>query len=427
MIRDALLVFGLLLSTATQLRISGLPLGPGETCLALWFGLGLALRIRDLSLIPNTALMRLISFWLVIAAAECVGMMMGFAVELFFDTESIIHDLTAYTLLVGVGCMAALDLADDYRRRRVVWLFASFGAALFIVLLANGMGLFSFSMVEPWYFNRLKGWSKDPNQLGFVASALTILAIFLAETARKALEVICSLCCAILAFSIGLLTRSDTYVACILSASVVFIIVKSWRALQNRESCLTVGAAFIWLMIASLPLTVLAAAPFVPAAIKAVDEYSEAVYDEDGQGETRLELWSEAISKGVESSLLGFGPGAHLTNKSYKEPPPHKFEAHNAPLQLLTQGGVLASLAFLWLCLSAVYNSWRAHLPAITAMACTLFVFSLTHYVVRHPVFWFCIVICLLEVERAKRTDHKERRSRVVMLRSPINSTGVLS
>ena len=43
---DALLALGLLLTTASQLRLSGLPVGPGELCLTAWLLLMLG---RELS------------------------------------------------------------------------------------------------------------------------------------------------------------------------------------------------------------------------------------------------------------------------------------------------------------------------------------------------------------------------------------------
>jgi hypothetical protein len=39
--RDALMAVGLLLTTATQLRLPGSPLGPGEVCLVIWIALTL--------------------------------------------------------------------------------------------------------------------------------------------------------------------------------------------------------------------------------------------------------------------------------------------------------------------------------------------------------------------------------------------------
>ena len=39
MMTNALLAFGIVLTTATQLRLPGVPLGVGEICLVLWLGL----------------------------------------------------------------------------------------------------------------------------------------------------------------------------------------------------------------------------------------------------------------------------------------------------------------------------------------------------------------------------------------------------
>src|SRR5690606_14715403 len=121
----------------------------------------------------------------------------------------------------------------------------------------------------------------------------------------------------------------------------------------------------------------------------------------DGQGDTRLHLWQEAIERGLYSGFIGLGPGPQLTSKSYKRPPPDKFEAHNTPLDLFSQGGLLAIGAFFWLCLSTFRDAWRARLPGMAALVCGFATFSMFHFVVRHPFFWFGVVICLLESARA--------------------------
>ena len=112
---------------------------------------------------------------------------------------------------------------------------------------------------------------------------------------------------------------------------------------------------------------------------------------------------AEAIHKGLESKLLGFGPGPHLTSKSYKRPPPDKFEAHNTTLDLFTQGGIVAGLLFVSLCAFAFTKAWRAALPALAALAFGFAVFSMFHFVIRHPIFWFGAVLCLLEAAHAPR------------------------
>jgi hypothetical protein len=76
-----------------------------------------------------------------------------------------------------------------------------------------------------------------------------------------------------------------------------------------------------------------------------VEVKSEALYNEDNQGDARFHLWAEAFDKGMGAAMLGLGPGPHLTKKAWKRSPPYKFESHNTPLELFTQGGLLALLA----------------------------------------------------------------------------------
>ena len=174
MILDSLLALGLLLSTATQLRFGDTPFGPGEMCLAIWLGLFLCLQARRPAPASNAALTRVVTFWLILIVAESVGAIVGFATELFFDTTHIIHDVIAYFFLFGLACAMALELASEHRRRRVTWLIVS--ARRCVSVLAGGSRIRLDRLpiaVDPWFFDRLRGWSHDPNQLGFAAALLT--------------------------------------------------------------------------------------------------------------------------------------------------------------------------------------------------------------------------------------------------------------
>jgi O-antigen ligase len=170
----------------------------------------------------------------------------------------------------------------------------------------------------------------------------------------------------------------------------------------------TLRGAAVVLGVMALPLMVVAAVPFWSAATAEVEERSAEVYADDNQGETRLNLWREAVEKGIESGLAGYGPGPHLTSKSYKRPPPDKFEAHNTSLDLFTQGGLVALLAFVWLAASTLVTGWRARLPALVALTAGIAVFSMFHFVVRHPIFWFGIVLCLLESARTPASRDRD-------------------
>ena len=124
MVLDVLLTLGLLLSTASQLRPVGAPVGPGEICLAVWVLLMLFREVGRLGPTLTPPLSRLLIFWLVFAVAQCVGTMAAFAIGDRHDSSLFMHDVLAYPLLAAVSC---LSVAGS-RLHRVAWLLATLGA-----------------------------------------------------------------------------------------------------------------------------------------------------------------------------------------------------------------------------------------------------------------------------------------------------------
>jgi hypothetical protein len=379
MIMDSLLAFGLLLSTATQLRFGETPFGPGELCLVIWLVLFLCRQAGRPAPASNAALTRVVTFWLILIVAESIGAIVGFATDLFVDTVHMIHDVIAYFFLFGVACTMAIELASEPRRRRVTWLIVLLGAA-------------SLS-----FWTRLKGWSQDANQLGLVAALLTVISIHLADTATALVKMVAAAACAALAFFVGVLTQSDSFTIGILAAGAVFLAIKCSLWLATFKRGLTFRAALISLALLGLPVLAVDAIPLAPAVADRVEAKSEALYNEDNQGDARFHLWAEAYDKGMGAAMLGLGPGPHLTKKAWKHSPPYKFESHNTPLELFTQGGLLAFLAIAWLYTSLLLATTRARLPALAALSCAVVVFSMFHFIIRHPIFWFGVALCLLE------------------------------
>jgi O-antigen ligase len=115
--------------------------------------------------------------------------------------------------------------------------------------------------------------------------------------------------------------------------------------------------------------------------------------------------------------MLGLGPGPHLTEKAWKQSPPYKFEAHNTPLDLVVQGGLLALLAIGSLYASLLVATTRARLPALAALSSAFVVFSMFHFIIRHPIFWFGVVLCLLEAAAVLKTSFGGEHPDVARLR----------
>jgi hypothetical protein len=413
MVLDSLLAFGLILATATQLRFGDTPFGPGEICLFIWIGIILCRQAWRPELASNPALTHVAIFWLILIVAESVGAIVGFATERFFDTANIIHDVIAYCFLLGVACTMAIELAGAHRLRRVTWLVVLFGVTSLGLQVAHAYGVVRLPLpVEPWiYVTRLRGWSSDPNQLGLVAALLTVISLHLADTATARVKVVAAVVCAVVIFPVGVLSLSDSFTVGMLAAGTAFLAVKSSVWLATFKRGLTFRAASVSLALVGLPVLGVGAIPLVPVAVDRVEAKADALYNEDNQGDARFHLWAEAYDKGMGAAMLGLGPGPHLTKKVWKESPPHKFESHNTPLELFVQGGLLALLAIALLYASLLHATVRARLPGLVALSWAVIVFSMFHFIIRHPIFWFAVILCFLEAASVSKLSFGEKRA----------------
>lgn len=415
MIRDALLALGLLLSTAAQLRVPGMPvaeIGPGEIFLGIWILLSLGYEAGRLGPPSTPALSRLLLFWLVFALAQSIGLGIGLATEEFRDTESCLHDMLAYLLVAAVSCLVVVLPDTERRLQRIAWMTVAAGAICLVLLLAAGLGTVRIPGIEPWWngWNRFRGWSDNPNQFGLLCSALVILAAHLAETAARPRERLAALLCAVPALVAGLLTKSDSFVLVVLIAGPMFFAIKLWIWLASVERGLSMRAAFASVLVLAIPGFLVAAAPFAPAAFEHAQKFAVETMEKNDQAENRFKLWSEAIEIGVGAGMMGLGPGPHLVNKQWKRPPPDKFEAHFVVLDLFLQGGILASLSYLWLVATTFLVACRGRLVALTTLISTLFVFSMFHFFIfRHPIFWFSVALCLAAGQGARTLERRMR------------------
>ncbi len=130
--------------------------------------------------------------------------------------------------------------------------------------------------------------------------------------------------------------------------------------------------------------------------------------------ELRFALWGQAIRRGVESGMLGLGPGPHLeippsiiasrqldtVHPEFVEHPKPSFvpnfEAHNTMLDLFTQGGLLIILSFIWLVASAFRSAYRTGQAGLPTLLCSLCIYAIATFLLRHPIFWFVIAVCLV-------------------------------
>jgi hypothetical protein len=421
--RDLLLVIGLLLSTASQLRPAGAPVGPGEVCLVAWIVLmfGEALQPAN-RLTPATS--RLVIFWLLFGMAQSIGTLNALAIADVHDTSLFMHDVFAYPLLAVISIFSVSGPDASSRLHRAAWLLVSLGSAILAAQVAQAWELIGFGAIDPWYWDRMRGWSENPNQLAFLCAVLWLLSLHLADVAASTSARLAAIATAILPIYVGRLTKSDTFSLTLVAAGPIFAALKlrTWLLGQPRFNF---RAAIALVAALALPLLLASALPFA-YSIAANAETLVQDMTKGNQRETentariRFEAWRVAFDRGLESGMLGLGPGPHLpipdTIRAGREDPTGQpkyvehplvngtpnFEAHSTPLDLFTQGGLLAVFALAWLFGGAFLLTSTARLDGLTTLLCALTIFTVFHLLVRHPVFWFAIAMCLATPKTGK-------------------------
>lgn len=417
--RDMLLALGLLLSVATQFRPAGSPIGPGEVCLLMWLLLMLGREAVRLGPPLTSALSRLLIFWALFVVALSIGTMTAFAIHDSHDPDLFLHDAMVYPLVAAVSCFSVFGSDAGPRLRRVAWLLAAFGTVSLALQLAGAWGLVGGPQSDPWYWNRFRGWSQNPEQLALLCAALGLLTLHLAETAARPGERIAAVTSAILPIYVGRLTKTDAFTLVLVVAGPIFVALKFRTWLLSTERSMTFRFAAAWLAVLALPLVLASAVPLAPSIAAQTAVLAKAMSKDNGkstgqEAELRLALWSEALSRGTESGMLGLGPGPHLQiprslvaarlielnqPKEIYHPEANgtpNYEAHNTVLDLFTQGGLLAVLSFLWLAGTTLFNTYKAGLAGLTTLLCGLLLYAMFALMIRHPIFWFAIALCLV-------------------------------
>lgn len=403
MMLDLLLALALVLASATQLRLADLPLGAGELCIVLWIGLSIGHLILKGINAQTGALLGLLGFWGTFAFALSVGALIGFMLEPQVAISDAYHDASAYLLMAIMTCSAVAMRDANTHMRRTAWLYILFSSVSLLVQIAAGWDAIQLPSVEPWYFDRFRGWSANPNQLALNCCIMTLLALHLAANSAGYMRAL-GLLGAVAPLVAGRLSKSDTFISVMILCSLVLLVLWFRRWLISPKSPFSLRYTLALLVVIfALPLAA-SLEPFAGAEAGVVEQFAIGLTkDQGGEAsertvELRLYLWKQAATVGIESGWLGLGPGPHLeppegmTGGHIEDLP---YEAHSTPLDVFLQGGILAVAALFALLVSAIVLAYRASLDVLTALIIAITIFSTAHFVIRHPAVWFALALCV--------------------------------
>jgi len=422
MMTDFILALGLVMSPSSQLRLAGLPVGPGELCLVAWLLFALVHPSRRKTEPVAPALRRLRWFWIALGLSLAAGFVTGAVTGDAQDTSLVLHDLFAYVLLAAVSMTSVIDPSARQRLDNVAWLVAVLGTGSLLLQLLQAWGILATFALDPWYWDRMRGWSQNPNQLAFLCCALALLSLHLMEQAGTGGAKLLAGVCLILPVWVGYLSKSDTFRFAVLAGIAVFVMMKLAHWLKADRGVLGLRSAFAWCIALCLPFSVLMAPLLISAqTVQAVLSLTKNGGEQAAvEADLRFTLWQQAVRRGLDSGLLGLGPGPHLeipagiiaARQVELEPAnldhpkingTFNFEAHNTYLDLLTQGGGLALASFAWLIGAAFLTARKAGTAGLAAMLFGVAVAAVTGNVVRSPLFWFAITLCLVRLEHHQR------------------------
>jgi O-antigen ligase len=196
----------------------------------------------------------------------------------------------------------------------------------------------------------------------------------------------------------------------------MFVKLTVW--LREERPTLSLRGSFARLALIAAPVLLLCLAPLVLTKAEDVKGLVMGLAKHGGADATaeanlRITLWRQAIERGIESGMLGLGPGPHLQipalieagRVNASERPSNVFhpeqngtanyEAHNTVLDLFTQGGLLAVTGFVWLLLRATTCAFLSRSAGLVALMAGAVIMMMTADIVRQPIVWFAIVWCL--------------------------------
>ena len=118
--------------------------------------------------------------------------------------------------------------------------------------------------------------------------------------------------------------------------------------------------------------------------------------DEDG---SRAILWIHGLKTALESPLVGYGPGTVINfPPDFCVDGQNTIDAHNSFIDLLMQAGFLGLILYLVFLKESLVLKNNIYL---TIAFLSLLVFSLSHFVLRQPIFWMYLIM-IYSLNKAK-------------------------
>lgn len=382
-----LLPLSLVLIVMTNLRMSFLPIGPGEALLVIWISKELISLIINRSFSIDRRAGIIVRDFLIIFFVMHLGLISASLTSNYSIGEVIrsqfAHLLSILMLLILANPKHFTKLKDYVRTTIVLGTLIFFG----LYLLYRYAG---FTTIRIMYGGvRFTGGARNPNQLALFLVSLPFLVLyFLVEESRNTKKTSVFIFWTILlviAINLGLATQSDGLYGTWILSVLILITVSIFANLKFPSSLMVMLVFFISILLILV----------INENYRLLQKFILDWFNELDEGGSRASLWVEGLKQTFKFPLFGLGPGSFIKLSTLQA------ESHNTFIDLALQGGYVALIIFM-IMLGIIAKGVRKKPILITAFA-SLIIFSMSHYVLRQPIFWFiCSAIVSLNINRTR-------------------------
>lgn len=417
-----LLAVGLFLTVCGTLRVSD-GVGIGEILLLVLAVVGWVKGPRAILISSPFAW-----FWCMLAVLMGLGYAFNDLIGNWVRRDTVAY---LYTGAVSLGVLLWLRGWSDYQLKifwRILLLVSLtilwFG---FVVYISGDIDWIRSLRMDDQGDTRYTAWSTNANQLALFFVPLPIWLLLLRPSVGARARFAGWLFVMFITLLMGLIVRSD---ALVLSWALGFLLLvmldAAWKNRLEMKLLLIVAIMAVGVLLVAKTFasgdvrktfvcslnaiqkfeSPIANACIPTAALSGLEGMRTGYDSPENKTAIRIGLWKNALTVIADAPLIGHGPGAFSW---YADPALQKKqqaigkireEAHNIPLDLMTQGGVLLGLAWLGLLTWLIVIAYQARVAYAFVWVFMLGFFTLFMYHLRHPYLWVSLILAQEVVRR---------------------------
>jgi hypothetical protein len=270
---------------------------------------------------------------------------------------------------------------------------------------------------------RYSGWSVNPNQLAlfFVPLPVWVAAVWRDVTHPSRLQMVGFGLLLFALMLMGLLVRSDGLLVVWVFEFLILIMLRlRWEIKASRMSLLAYALVMVLCVLLVKTFAHGEVRKSVRCAVETISQgeglwsvkcyEAQAFKDQEAfrigysdpveKTGIREQLWRHGMQAWIQSPWVGYGPGEyswHATDAYAGRT--EAMESHNITIDLLTQGGLLAGLAWIALVSYLLLNAWQIRDSYTFSVVLMMAAFTFFHNT-RQPYLWFVLAMSYEAIRR---------------------------